>query len=133
MVIGADTGFFIQLAKSDPVAEKIWDNVSVGEDELIVSVITLNELLAYFYRRGKPEEAEKYANLLKLMPTITLVSVSSRIAELSAKYKYSLGIPTTDSIILTTFLLEKVDLIVTTDKHFKKAEEQNLANVKVLV
>lgn len=108
----------------------MWDKVSTGEEELIVSVITLNELLAYFYRQGKPEEAEKYANLLKLMPTITLVTVSERIAELSAKYKYSLGIPTTDSIILTTFILEKVDEIITTDAHFDKAEEQHLAKVK---
>ncbi len=132
MVKGADTGFFIELAKKNPEAEKIWDKVSVGEEELIVSVITLNELLAHFYKRGKPDDAERYADLLKLMPTITLVSVSSRIAELSAKYKYSLGIPTTDSIILTTFILEKVDQIVTTDSHFKKAEEQGLASVKML-
>jgi len=96
MVKGVDTGFFILLARKDARAEQVWDRVSTGEEELIVSVITLNELLAYFYRQGKPEEAEKYVNLLKLMPTITLVSVSARIAELSAKYKYSLGIPTTD-------------------------------------
>ncbi len=130
MVKGVDTGFFILLAKKDARAEQVWDRVSTGEEELIVSVITLNELLAYFYRQGKPEEAEKYVNLLKLMPTITLVSVSARIAELSAKYKYSLGIPTTDSIILTTFILEKVDEIITTDAHFDKAEEQHLAKVQ---
>ena len=39
MVIGADTGFFIEYANGNPTAKEIWDKVSNGEEELIVSVI----------------------------------------------------------------------------------------------
>lgn len=38
MVIGADTGFFIEYANGNPTAKEIWDKVSNGEEGLIVSV-----------------------------------------------------------------------------------------------
>jgi len=91
MVKGVDTGFFIELAKENHTAKEIWDKVCNGEENLIVSVITLNEISVHFFRIGKPEEKDNLINLIKLMPNVELVEVSSRIAENSAKYRYSLG------------------------------------------
>src|SRR3989344_382249 len=132
MIIGVDTGFFIELAKGNSAAKEIWDKVSNGDEELIVSVISLNELIVYFYRRGNIEEKDKWINLMKLMPNIELVPVSIKIAEESAKYRHSLGIPTVDSLILTTLILHDCEEIISTDPHFKKAEEQKLAKVKLI-
>lgn len=132
MVIGTDTGFFIELAKGNSTAKEIWNNVSNGDEELIVSVVSLNEIAVYFYRKGNLEEKDKLINLIKLMPNIELVAVSAKIGEESAKYKYSLGIPTVDSLILTTFILQGCKEIISTDKHFKKAEEQRLIKVRLI-
>ena len=59
MVIGADTGFFIELTKDNSEAIKIWDKVLNGKEELIVSVLSLNELSVYFYRTGNIEKKNR--------------------------------------------------------------------------
>ena len=69
---------------------------------------------------------------MKLMPNVELVPVSVKIAEESAKYRHSLGIPTIDSLILTTLMIHGCKEIISTDPHFKKAEEQKLVKVKLL-
>jgi len=132
MVVGVDTGFFIELAKNNPTAKKLWDKVSNGDEELIASVISLNEIIVHFYRIGNIEEKDKLVNLMKLMPNVELVPVSVKIAEESAKYRHSLGIPTIDSLILTTLMIHGCKEIISTDPHFKKAEEQKLVKVKLL-
>ena len=70
--------------------------------------------------------------LIKSIPNIDLVPVTSKIAEESAKYRHSLGIPTIDSLILATFILNDCKEVYSTDKHFKKAEEQNLIKVRLI-
>ena len=132
MVIGADTGFFIELTKDNSEAIKIWNKVLNGEEELIVSVISLNELSVYFYRTGNIEKKNRLIDLIKSIPNIELVPVTAKIAEESAKYRHSLGIPTVDSLILTTFILQGCKEIVATDRHFEKADEQNLIKVKII-
>lgn len=132
MVTGADTGFFIELANQNSTAQDIWEKVSNGDEELVVSVISLNEIAVYFYRKGNIEDKDKLINLIKLMPNVELIPVSVRISEESAKYKHSLGIPTIDSLILTTFMLYGCKEVISTDKHFKKAEEQKLIKVKLI-
>lgn len=132
MVIGIDTGFFIELKNENPKARNIWKRVVKGEEELTVSVLSINELLVYFFRNGKSEEGREILTLLKIFPNIKLIPVSERIAELSAGYRYSLGIPTIDSLILTTFIYERCDRVVSTDKHFWKAKEQNIIDIDIL-
>ena len=132
MVIGVDTGFFIKLKSNNPRAKEIWENVINGEEELAVSVLSINEISVHFFRNGKPEECKEILTLLKLFPNINLIPVSERIAELSAGYRYSLGIPTIDSLILTTFIYEHCDKVISTDKHFLKANEQNIIEVEFL-
>ena len=51
MVIGADTGFFVELAKENPTVKNIWNNVCNSDEKLVVSVITLNEISIYFYMK----------------------------------------------------------------------------------
>lgn len=132
MVIGADTGFFIEYANGNPTVKEIWDKVSNGEEELIVSVLSLNEISVYFFRKGNIKQKDELINLMKLMPSIDLIPVSAKIAEESAKYRHSLGIPTVDSLILTTFILQGCKEAVATDGHFEKADEQNLIKVKLI-
>lgn len=132
MVIGVDTGFFIELKKNNPKAKEIWEKVINGEEELVVSVLSINEILVHFFRNGKSKEGREILTLLKLFPNIKLIPVSERIAELSASYRYSLGIPTIDSLILTTFIYERCDKVISTDKHFLEAKKQNIIEVELL-
>jgi len=52
MLLGADTGFFVLYANNHPRAVEIWQELVDGLHTLVVSVLTINELLVYFYRHG---------------------------------------------------------------------------------
>jgi len=132
MVIGVDTGFFIELKNDNQRAVDIWNKVINGEEELIVSVLTINEIIVHFFRKGLSKEGKKLLTLMKLFPNITLMPVSERISEISAGYRFGLGIPTVDSLILTTFITEQCDKVISTDPHFLKAKEQNLIDVEII-
>ena len=132
MVIGVDTGFFIELTKDNSEVINIWNKVLNGEEKLIVSVVSLNELAVYFYRIGDIAKKNRLIDLLKSIPNVELVPVTVKIAEESAKYRHSLGIPTVDSLILATLILHGSKEIISTDPHFKKADEQKLVKVKLI-
>ncbi|MEK6983910.1 MAG: hypothetical protein AABX33_05025 [Nanoarchaeota archaeon] len=77
MVIGVDTGFFIELTKDNSEAVNIWNKILSGDEELAVSVISLNELSVYFYRTGNIQKKDKLIDLIKSIPNIELVPVST--------------------------------------------------------
>jgi len=65
-------------------------------------------------------------------PEIEVVPVSVEISMRSARYRHGLGIPTVDSIILTTFFSAGCELALGTDGHFEKGAEQALIEVEML-
>jgi len=131
-MIGVDTGFFTELKNDNPKAKEVWDMAVRGEEELMISVVSINEILVHLFKKGKPDIGKELLTSLKLFPNISLVPVSESIAEKSAGYRYGLGIPTVDSLILTTFVIEQCDKVISTDSHFLKAKEQNIIEVEYL-
>jgi len=131
-MIGVDTGFFTELKNDNPKAKKLWNMVVEGEEEMVISVVSINEMLVHFFRKGKPELGKELLTSLKLFPNISMVPVSENIAEKSAGYRYGLGIPTVDSLILTSFVIEQCDSVISTDSDFLKAKEQNIIEVEHL-
>ena len=47
MVIGADTGFFIKRSERNARTVEIWEQVILGQDFLVISVLTVAEFFAY--------------------------------------------------------------------------------------
>ena len=131
-MIGVDTGFFTELKNDNPRAKEVWNMVVEGEEEMAISVVSINEILVHFFRKGKPELGKELLTSLKLFPNISMVPVSENIAEKSAGYRYGLGIPTVDSLILTSFVIEQCDKVISTDSDFLKAKEQNIIEVEHL-
>jgi len=132
MLLGADTGYFIQYAKGNPRAMQIWNELKAGTHRMVISTLTLNELLVYFLRRGEGAKGERAVELMLQTPEIEVVPVSVEIAVRSARYRHGLGIPTVDSIILTTFLGAGCELALGTDEHFERAAEKKLIEVEML-
>ena len=133
MRLGVDTGFFIAYARGHPRALEFWEEVEEGVHTLVVSTVTLNELLVYFYRRGSGSTAEKWINDMVAAPEIEIIPVSVEIAVRSAGYRHGLGLPTIDSIILSTFVWANCDLIVTTDKDFEIVHQQRVLPVEFIL
>ncbi|MFZ4658996.1 MAG: type II toxin-antitoxin system VapC family toxin [Caldilineaceae bacterium] len=133
MIIGADTGYFINYVSNHPRALQIWQELEAGQHILIVSTLTINELFVYFYRRGIPQErVQRLLSLLQETSQIELTPVSVPIAVRSAPYRHSLGLSTVDAVILATFVETGCELMVTADSDFKTARHQQVIPIELL-
>lgn len=129
MLLGSDTGFLIGLANRKKACLDIWSTIRKKENNLAISVISLNELLVYYYKRGKSEKAKRLIRLSKRLENVHLIPVTVEIAEASAGYRHGLGMPTIDSLILATFVLKGCTQVYTTDSHFDAAKKQKVIEV----
>ncbi|MGQ9627610.1 MAG: type II toxin-antitoxin system VapC family toxin [Anaerolineae bacterium] len=129
MLIGGDTGFIIDIAEGKGYALEKWAQVVEGRVDLALSVVSINELLVYFYKRGKAESAGELLALMKALGNVHFWPVTEEIAERSAGYRYGLGMPAVDSLILATFVIAGCDLVLSADKHFHKAAEQKIVTL----
>ncbi len=132
MILGADTGLFVGYANAHPQALTIWQELAEGLHTLIVSTLTINEILVYFYRHGDGKQAQEWLNLIQETDNIKFVSVSIEIATRSAQYRHSLGLPTVDSIILATFLEHGCTKMFSTDSHFRIVDERKILAVEFI-
>jgi predicted nucleic acid-binding protein len=132
VILGADTGFFIQRSERHGRAIQLWQELSVGQHTLVVSALSIHELLAYFYKRGRAQQAQEWFDILTQTAGIHLISVTAEIAARSARYRLGLQLSTVDSIVLTTCLLHRCELFLTTDRDLQIAAQQNIIPVEFL-
>lgn len=132
MRLGGDTGFFVRYANGNPPAVRIWQELDAGIHTLVVSTLTISELLPYFFRRGNGKQAQEWVELVSGTEAFRVVPVSIEIASQAARYRHSLGLPTVDSVILSTFVSEHCDEVLTTDGHFSIVSEQKILSVRFL-
>jgi PIN domain nuclease of toxin-antitoxin system len=132
VILGTDSGFFIGHHNQHARVLTIWQELLDGQHTLIVSTLSINELLVYFYKRGLNAQSQTWLDLLTQSTSIRLIPVTYEIAAESARYRLGLHLPTVDAIILTTFLNHACDLMITTDSHFQIVSQQNLIPVEFL-
>lgn len=132
MKIGADTGFLIGLVEDDPVARRHWDSILRGQDQLVLSVMSVNELLTYCYKRGTGDLAKQAMEWLQELTNVAIEPVTLQVAERGAGYRHGLGISTPDALILATFILTECDLVLSRDKDFQLAAEQGIIVLETL-
>jgi len=133
MKIGADTGFLIALTADHPQALRYWYQIISGKSSLVLSGLSINELLTYCYKRGTGDTARVLVEQLKDLATIDIEPVSLEIAEKGAGFRHGLGMSTADAIILATLVLAGCDLLLTQDDDFAPVQEQGLLAVEWLV
>jgi predicted nucleic acid-binding protein len=132
MVIGADTGFFVERSERNARTLEIWEGILSGQDFLVVSVLTIAEFYAHQIQVAKLAMAEKLVSEMQLAPNISIVPVSLEIAAVSARYRRGMNLPTVDSIIFATFLSMGSDVLVTTDSVFDQDPVRSLIPVELL-
>ena len=75
---GCDSGLFLLLGTGHQLAQQIWDEAALGHCELIMSTLTIHEVLVIHFRRGKAKEADKFRMLIYSSPWLRIVPVSAR-------------------------------------------------------
>jgi predicted nucleic acid-binding protein len=133
MLLGADTGFFVSYANNHPRALEIWQELIDGLHTLVVSTLTINEILVYFYQRGDGDKGQEWVDLMVEADSIEIVPVSVKIAVRSARYRHGMGLPTVDSVILATFLDRQCEKLLSTDDDFRVADKQQVLPVQFLL
>lgn len=129
---GCDTGFFQALERGHLRAQQIWNEARKGAYGLVASTITINELLAIYYRQGMSKEGEDFVNWLLSQPFLQFVPVTVKIAWRSAGYRVGLNLSIVDSIILVTAVEEWCEALLTTDSDFEIAGQQGIVGVELL-
>ncbi|KCZ72927.1 PIN domain-containing protein [Candidatus Methanoperedens nitroreducens] len=83
----------------------------------LASVITLTELIKI---RGMKDKEKMYSDLDRLITSnLVFMDVDSTIAMRAGELRLKYDIPTADSLIVATGIVENVKHILTDDEHFK--------------
>ena len=122
MRILLDTSTLIELERQNEDAIALVKSLSANNEELIISTVTLSEILlgVYFQKAHKNIREAK-----KLLSQFTWIPLDERIADLTAKYEASLlaignQIEFKDVAIAATFAATKSDFLITQNKkHFE--------------
>jgi predicted nucleic acid-binding protein len=114
-MIGLDTGFFIKLLEGNNAAIDVWNMLLDDKEDAIVSCITLFEL----ERLSLKGKIEKKGGDILLDAIVSVCAISwldnIQILLSGAKLSHAIGIHTTDSLILSGFVMSGVHTIYTTD------------------
>jgi len=90
------------------------------------SSLVLAELLAQPYAIEEPDRAAALRRALEALPGLTIVPVSSDIAQEAARLRGSLGLSLPDAIVLATALAAGA-VLVTNDRRFCEAAGRDAA------
>jgi|GEM_PF-102644 len=144
-MIGFDTGFFVELLRGNPEAIEVWRSLIEGEDDGVISCLSLFEL----ERLGLKGAIGEITVLLESIPLVCkVVWLNSKNLTVAARLSHGLGIPSINSLILAGLLEAQPQTIFTsksprilalsggeyvnTDKHFETYKKKGLTieNIK---
>jgi len=112
-----------------PLAKEVVDSFQLGELSAFSSVITLTEVLSKPFESGDEKLARKFADFLKHGKNLSLIEISTSIAERAGTLRgqYS-DLRTVDAIQVSTAIDVGADVFLTNDKKLKQIKE-----IKVMV
>ena len=111
-----DTMYIIDLL-SDPSFEDISTKLDEGNLEGLMSVVTITELVKIL---GKKDEKRMHATISKLHSSkLSIIDVSWQVAQKAGEIRLKYDIPTIDSIICATGILNGAKHVLTRDKDFR--------------
>ena len=111
-----DTMYIIDLL-SDPSFEDITSKLDESNLHGLMSVVTITELVKIL---GKKDELRMRTTLSKLHSSkLSIIEVSWQVAQKAGEIRLKYDIPTIDSIIFATGIINGAKHILTRDKDFR--------------
>ncbi|MBA7473978.1 PIN domain-containing protein [archaeon] len=122
-----DTNVFLNVInREEPLfgpSKELLDLVDAGEVKAVVSVITIAELSTGFYLMGDERGRKEFLLHVMSSEDYKVAPVDVGVADSAGRIRAETGLRLPDSIIVSSGLKERVDLIVTHDEGFKVAGE----------
>ena len=124
-----DTMHIEAIFSKDTRYLKLIDAIDDGNIMGISSVVTLTEMIK---NMGKKDEKRMETAVREFKSSeIILVDVTSEIAEEAGRQRLKFGVPTADSLIAATSIIENIKHVLTTDeRHFGKVRNLTLINLE---
>jgi predicted nucleic acid-binding protein len=129
MKIALDTNvliyFFEGIEPQASKVEQILDAIMKGQDEGVVSTITIAEVLTGFYLAGNPGKAAKAKSLLGdwVLNGFKIVPVTFEIADLAASLRAKRGGRLPDALIIATAITQSTNLMYSQDKDLQRFDK----------
>lgn len=124
-----DTMHIESMFCEDPAYLELMDAIDDGKIVAISSVVTITELVKNL---GKKDFEEMQKTIRKLMSSeVILVDVTQDIAVQAGELRLKYNIPTIDSIIAATAIVENIKHVLTYDSHhFKPVKDIKIIDLK---
>ena len=130
-MIGLDTGFFVELLRSNSISVRVWEEIMEG-DESTVSCLTLYELQRLSLK-GAIESNAVNVMLEAIRAICKVVWLDeAKILTGAATISQSYGIHAIDSLILASFATLNVKTIYTTDSHIEKYKKKSVNVINIV-
>lgn len=131
VMVGFDTGYFVRLLEGNETAVNVWEDLTEGNIDAVVSPLTFFELK----RLGLKGEIDNKSleTLFEAIEGICHIVWLNGIDifTYSASLSHGTGIPAVDSIILAGCLSMDVEKIYTTDSHFEAYKKKSVSIIKI--
>lgn len=118
--IGIDTSILIYFIEEDErfvsVVEPLFSAADSGKIQLIVSALTLLEVLVVPYRAGNAALADRYETILTQSRGVLMVDLTRDHMRLAAQVRAATGIATPDALQLAASLAARCSAFVTNDR-----------------
>jgi len=91
MKLGDDTGFLIGVIEQNAVALHHWQGVLDGRHRLVLSTLTIHELLVHYYKRGQGDTVKQLIAQIGFDKKVTLSReelLKAQANELGERYFY---------------------------------------------
>ena len=122
----ADTWFIIELSKPELKAIKIIKNLGKHKNKIIIPTVVILELTRISIKSGKKQIMDELLKNLELNKNIDIVDCSLEISKKAGEISATYNIPTIDSIIAATAILNNCHKLISNDSHFVKLKKNKL-------
>ena len=117
MIIGCDTGFFVEFIAKNPVVRQLVERAVRGEHRLVSSVICVYELkkLGLTGMVSRDAAFAVAADLSQLCEIVFLDDAAAGLIDQAARLSHGNGLSMADALILTSALSRGAERLYTVD------------------
>lgn len=123
-IVTMDTAPIIYFLQDHPVFAPLYAPVfeaaEKGELGIVISAITLTEVLTGPLKAGDEVSAARFREALTRSPGWELVPVDEQVAAAAARFRAQYGLRTPDAIQIATTVVSRSHALITSDKGFRK-------------
>ena len=135
--VALDTAPLIYYIEEDPkflpAITALFEASSAGRFHLVTSSISLLEVLVLPLRKGHPELAQRYQEILVGNEQCSLIPVDSLVAQRAAALRAKYNLRTPDAIQVATAWVAQATAFVTTDRALTKIREVPIVALENIV